>query len=84
MFWFVKLAHCQFTQLYFGTPGCQLEENLAYSISCVGVFNLATCMCMKTEEEGPGENPLQYFSSFTDLATFPPKKRLATNFSESL
>ncbi len=28
----------------------------------VGVVNLATCVCLKSEEEGPGEkNPLQYF-----------------------
>ncbi len=29
LLWFVKPAHCQFTQLYFGTPGCQLAENTA-------------------------------------------------------
>ncbi len=28
----------------------------------VGVVNLATCVCVKSEEEGPGKiNPLQYF-----------------------
>ncbi len=32
LLWFVKPAHCQFTQLYFGTPGCQLPENTAYLI----------------------------------------------------
>ncbi len=37
------------------------------SYSCalvpVGVVNLATCVCIKSEEEGPGEkkHPLQYF-----------------------
>ncbi len=47
LLWFVKPAHCQFTQLYFGTPSCQLAENTAYLISfmsCelvpVGVGNL--------------------------------------------
>ncbi len=54
LLWFVKPAHCQFTQLYFGTPGCQLAE--FHSSSCapvpVGVVNLATCECVKSEEEG--------------------------------
>ncbi len=35
MFWFVKPAHCQFTQLYFGIPGCQLAGNTAYFISVI-------------------------------------------------
>uniref|UniRef100_A0A8C1KEM8 ADAM metallopeptidase with thrombospondin type 1 motif, 12 n=1 Tax=Cyprinus carpio TaxID=7962 RepID=A0A8C1KEM8_CYPCA len=54
---------------YFGTLGCQLAENTAYFISFiikwlvpVCVVNLATCVCVKSEEEGPGEKPpLQYF-----------------------
>ncbi len=34
LLWFVKPAHCQFTQLYFGTPGCQLPENEFNLIHC--------------------------------------------------
>ncbi len=69
LFWFVKPTHCQFTQLYFGTPGCQLARNTAHFISVmeagkegalvpVCVVNLATCVCIKSEEEGPGEKTL--------------------------
>ncbi len=35
LLWFVIPAHCQFTQLYFGTAGCQLAENTEYLISFI-------------------------------------------------
>ncbi len=52
-------AYCQFTQLHFGTPGCQFVENTAYFISimeatkegalvAVDVVNLATWVCVKS------------------------------------
>ncbi len=58
LFWSVYPAHCQFTQLHFGTPGCQFVENTAYFISvmeatkegalvAVGVIDLATWVCVK-------------------------------------
>ncbi len=44
LLWFVKPAHCQFTQLYFGTPGCQLAVNTAYFISFI-VMCARSCWC---------------------------------------
>ncbi len=45
LLWFVKPAHCQFTQLYFGTPGCQLAENTAYLISFI-IMCARSCWCL--------------------------------------
>ncbi len=59
-----KLANCisahQFASWW------KTQRISCHSSSCalvpVGVFNLATCMCIKSEEEGLGEKtPLQYF-----------------------
>ncbi len=44
LLWFVKPAHCQFTQLYFGTPCCQLVENTTYFISFI-IMCARSCWC---------------------------------------
>ncbi len=47
VFWFVKPAHCQFTQLYFSMPGCQLAENTVYFISFI-VMCARSCWCRQS------------------------------------
>ncbi len=59
LFWFVKPAHCQFTQ-WISAPRVaswrETQRKTKHSSSCalvpVGVVNLATCLCVKSEEEG--------------------------------
>ncbi len=57
LLWFVKPAR-QFTQLYCGTPGCQLAENTAFLIARSLIWQPVS---IKSEEEVLGEKKLQYF-----------------------
>ncbi len=48
----------QFTQLYCGTPGCQLAENTAFLIARSLIWQPVS---IKSEEVVLGEKKLQYF-----------------------
>uniref|UniRef100_A0A8C1NIL8 RAS p21 protein activator 3 n=1 Tax=Cyprinus carpio TaxID=7962 RepID=A0A8C1NIL8_CYPCA len=70
LFRFVKPSHCQFTQLYFGTLGCQLAENSAFHQVCSFLFlsSIWQPVCAKSEEEGPdGKKPSPIFRIWTAI-----------------
>ncbi len=53
------LGHHSIEYIFFQRILC---HSSSFALVPVGVVNLASCMCVKSEEEGPGDkNPLQYF-----------------------
>ncbi len=65
LFWFVRPAHCQFTNCIsaprvasWRKTWCISFQSSSCALVSVGVINLATCVCIKSEEEGPVPSPV--------------------------